>query len=220
MDAATRAHWKEARRKIPGWAGALAATRESLLTRLKDFQDHDGWQRFYDTYGGAIYGLAQRSGLSAAESEDVLQETLCSIAREMPGFRYDSARGKFKSWLFQITRRRIADQFRARARRRHEISEAAETLEQVADPQSAALEQIWDDEWRRNQLQLAVERVKAQVAPRQWQMFDLAALQKWPTEKICGLLGINRAQLYMAKMRVGRLLKAELARAEHFEPDG
>jgi hypothetical protein len=41
-------------------------------------------------------------------------------------------------------------------------------------------------------------------------MFDLAALQEWPTEQICSLLDVNRAQLYMARMRVGRLLKAEL----------
>jgi hypothetical protein len=41
-------------------------------------------------------------------------------------------------------------------------------------------------------------------------MFDLVALQHWPTERICSFLGVNRAQLYMARMRVGRLLKAEI----------
>jgi hypothetical protein len=45
-------------------------------------------------------------------------------------------------------------------------------------------------------------------------MFDLAALQAWPTDRIIALLGVNRAQLYMAKMRIGRLLKAEIQTAK------
>jgi RNA polymerase sigma-70 factor (ECF subfamily) len=55
-----------------------------------------------------------------------------------------------------------------------------------------------------------MERVKTKVSPGQWQMFDLATLQEWPTDRICTLLGVNAAQLYMARMRVGRMLKAEV----------
>src|SRR3954471_20337976 len=98
------------------WTGDLAATPASLLTRLKRSDDHDGWQRFFDTYAGVIHALAVRSGLSPAEADDALQETLLSIAKEMPDFHYDPARGSFKAWLFQISRRRIVDQFRRKAR--------------------------------------------------------------------------------------------------------
>lgn len=191
------------------WQGSLEATRQSLLTRLKRSDDQAGWQRFFDTYGGVIHGLAVRSGLSAAEADDALQETLLSVAREMPDFRYDPQRGSFKGWLFQIARRRIADQFRRRARQRrdNEIDQSWEGVPQTSvDP----LQQLWEEEWRQNQLQLAVERVKHKVAPRQWQMFDLAALQEWPAKRICDVLGVNRAQVYMARMRIGRLLKAEM----------
>src|SRR5690349_2833344 len=91
------------------WGDALAATRLSLLTRLKQCDDKDGWQRFFDTYAGVIHALAVRSGLSTTEADDALQETLLSVAREMPNFRYDPAKGSFKSWLFKIARRRIVD---------------------------------------------------------------------------------------------------------------
>jgi RNA polymerase sigma-70 factor (ECF subfamily) len=128
----------------------------------------------------------------------------------MPDFRYDPARGTFKSWLFCLVRRRIADQFRRRARVQRLQADAEIEPDEFPDPATDPLNAAWDDEWRQHQLQLAVERTKRRVAPAQWQMFDLSALQDWPTERICEVLGINRAQLYMAKMRVGRLLKAEL----------
>jgi RNA polymerase sigma factor (sigma-70 family) len=192
------------------WPSSLEATRQSLLTRLKKSEDQESWQRFFDTYAGVIHALALRSGLNQAEADDALQETMLSVAKEMPSFKYDPARGSFKAWLFLISRRRITDQFRRRLRNQRDGNDANDFMSEIADPKGDALTQLWDDEWRENQLHLAVDRVKRKVAPRQWQMFDLVALQHWSTERVCEFLGINRAQLYMARMRVGRLLKSEI----------
>jgi RNA polymerase sigma-70 factor (ECF subfamily) len=192
------------------WASSLEATRQSLLTRLRRPEDQEAWQRFFDTYAAVIHSLALRSGLSESESDDALQETLLSVSREMPQFRYDPSRGSFKGWLFQITRRRIADQFRRRVRNQRDGHDANDLIDEIPDANADALSRHWEEEWRENQLHLAVERVKRKVAARQWQMFDLVALQHWPTERVCSLLGVNRAQLYMARMRVGRLLKTEI----------
>jgi RNA polymerase sigma factor (sigma-70 family) len=209
MDPGSSIREGETRRR-PAWESALAATRQSLLTRLKQSDDHDGWQRFFDTYAGVIRALALRSGLASAEADDALQETLLSVSREMPGFRYDPAKGSFKAWLFQIARRRIVDQFRKRERQQRDGNDAEDLLARIADPTAQTLDQLWEDEWRSNQLQLAISRVKGKTSARQWQMFDLVALQNLPSRRICDLLGVNRAQLYMARMRVGRLLKTEM----------
>ncbi len=192
---------------------ALDATRLSLLGRLKDHADQEGWQRFLDTYGGLIFSLAIKGGLSPVEAEEVLQETLVSVAGEMPDFHYDRKRGSFKGWLFQITRRRIADHCRKRTRQQRLLEPMPEDLPEVADPTADALQQTWDEEWKHHCLHQAVERVKARVSPAQWQMFELAVIQECPTENICALLGVNRARVYMARMRVGRLLKEELQTA-------
>lgn len=199
------------------WHATLEATRRSLVTRLKDHGDNEGWQRFFDTYGGAIHGLCLKAGLGSAEADDALQETLVSVMKEMPGFRYDPAKGSFKGWLIQIARRRVVDQFRRRARATRTGENAVEVPEEVPDAGSDPLSRVWEEEWRINRLTLAVEQVKPKVAPRQWQMFDLATLKQWPTERVCATLGINRAQLYMARMRVGHLLRAELERLRREE---
>ncbi len=183
------------------------ATRLSLLVRMKDLGDQSGWQRFYDTYQSAIRGLARRAGLAASEADDVVQETLISVARSMPTFEYDRSKGSFKGWLFQITRRRIADHYR---RKRDSISIDLDLdLVPMADEQ---LEKQWDEEWRRSLLEQAIQSTRTLVAPAQWQMFDLIALQNWPMDRVTRLLGVNRAQVYMARMRVGNILRKEATR--------
>jgi DNA-directed RNA polymerase specialized sigma24 family protein len=91
-------------------------TRESLLSRLKDWDDQESWRRFFDTYWRLIYRAALKAGLIETEAQDVVQETLISVAQKMPGFKYEPAIDSFKGWLFYQTRLRIADQFRKRKR--------------------------------------------------------------------------------------------------------
>jgi len=41
--------------------------------------------------------VALRGGLTRAEAEDVVQETLISVAKHMPTFKYDPTIGSFKA---------------------------------------------------------------------------------------------------------------------------
>ena len=41
----------------------MLPTRQSLLSRLKNWNDHDGWKVFFDTYWKLIYKAARESGL-------------------------------------------------------------------------------------------------------------------------------------------------------------
>src|SRR5437773_1397624 len=85
----------------------LIPTRQSLLSRLKDWNDQESWRDFFETYSWLIYKTAIRAGLTEAEAQDVVQETVLSVSKSMPGFEYDASKGSFKSWLLQLTRWRI-----------------------------------------------------------------------------------------------------------------
>jgi len=210
------------------------ATRQSLLSRLKDWEDHESWRDFFDTYWRLIYGLAVKSGLTNTEAEDVVQETLLAVAKEMPDFKYDPARGSFKGWLLEITRRRIANQVRKRLKHRHaaagpQVGEATRppsgerseldqrrtaTVERVSDPNGDEMERLWDQEWRTNLLEASIVRVKKRVNAKQYQMFNLYVVMQWPMNQVKKTLGVSAAQVYMAKMRIGRLIKSEVRTLE------
>src|SRR6185369_1829817 len=94
--------------------GDPAATRSSLIGRLRDWEDAGSWQEFFDTYWKLIYSVAIRAGLAETEARDVVQETVVCIAKQMRDGGYDRTRGTFKNWLCLITRRRIIDHLRKR----------------------------------------------------------------------------------------------------------
>ena len=209
-------------------------TRQSLLSRLKDWDDQESWRDFFDTYWRLIYGLAVKSGLTNTEAQDAVQETLLAVAKEMPDFKYDPARGSFKGWLLEITRRRIANQVRRRLKHRHAAAgplvgkvtqppsgersapdqRRTATVERVPDPNSDEMERLWDQEWRTNLLEASIVRVKKRVNARQYQMFNLYVMLEWPMNQVKRTLGVSAAQVYMAKMRISRLIKNEVRTLE------
>ena len=70
--------------------------------------------------------------------------------------------------------------------------------------------QVWEREWQNNLLQAALERVKAKVSPKQFQIFYYYVLREWDAAKVLRQLGVTIAQVYLAKHRVGSALKKEL----------
>ncbi|MCL4178034.1 MAG: sigma-70 family RNA polymerase sigma factor [Verrucomicrobia bacterium] len=196
-------------------------TRRSLLSRLKNWEDQESWADFFETYWRLIYGFAVKTGLSDAEAQDVVQETVVSVAKRMRDFKYDPAAGSFKSWLLLITRRRIADYHRKRQREprggdggEESDSDRPVVVEQIADRAPAELEALWEAEWQRNLLEAAIQRVRSRVDPRQFQIFDCYVLKEWSPKEVTRVLGVSVGQVYLAKHRVSALVKKEAERIE------
>ena len=159
-----------------------------------------------------------------AEAEDAVQETVISVCKAIPDFHYDPQRGSFRGWLIKITYWRIKDQFRKRLR----AHEAMEVLQEEACVESgsgddatpaldvaevcvpADLEEIWDAEWQATLLTTALARVKRQIAPKNYQLFDANVIREWPMEKMKRVLNASAPRIYLAKQRVTAAIRREL----------
>jgi RNA polymerase sigma factor (sigma-70 family) len=209
-------------KSMPKKTDEFIPTRESLLLRLKDWEDRDSWQEFFSTYRKLIFSTALKSGLSETEAEEVLQETIISVAKTIKEFKYDRKRCTFKSWLGHLTRKRIADQFRKRSPRHAEPpphSAASDTpktpfIERVPDPSNVSLEALWEQEWKEKLLETAIAQVKREVSARQYQIFDFYTLRKMSVSEVAASLGVSAGQVYLAKHRVARLIKKAARRLE------
>jgi RNA polymerase sigma-70 factor (ECF subfamily) len=193
----------------------LLATRRSLVERLTNWQDQQHWQEFFETYWRLIYGVARKSGLTDAEAQDVVQETVITVAKNIT--KYEREVGSFSGWLLHITRWRIADQFRKRApatiqQRTRESSRATATIDRV--PDGADLRVTWDEEWQRHVFQAALDRLKRRVDARHYQIFDCLAVKLWPASRVASELGVGIAQVYLVKHRLSAQLKREVAALE------
>ena len=200
-------------------------TRESLLSRLKNQNDDESWQDFFDTYWRLIYNAALRMGLNDAEAQDVVQETVMSVLKSINGFRYDPAKGTFKGWLLHLTHWRIIDQRRKEQRESGNLGERetngqandeTDILERIPNP-TGELEAIWDEEWERNLWAAALDRVKKKVDLKQYQIFDLYVLKEWKVSEVARVMGVNAGQVYLIKHRIQNILKVEL-KGLHFKP--
>lgn len=198
----------------PGKAEAneLIPTRAALIGRLKDWRDHASWELFYETYWRFIFRVATKSGLTEAESDDVVQETMISVAKQMPHFEYDPAIGSFKAWLSNLVRWRIADQFRKRRPNEEQLSPVVEAA--LTDESDGTLFGM-ESEWETNLLEAAVYRVKHRIDPEKYQIFDTYVKKGSSPEKVAQLFGISVDQVYMAKHRITELLKKEVERIKN-----
>jgi RNA polymerase sigma-70 factor (ECF subfamily) len=196
----------------------LIPTRQSLLSRLKDWNDQESWKVFFDTYWKLIYRTALKAGLSDAEAQDVVQETVISVSRSIPNFRYDPEKGSFNSWLLKVTTRRIADQLQKRgpvAKRAGTAtgtSTGTSTIDRIPDPAASGLEELWDEEWEQNLIDAATQRVKNRVDAKHYQIFDCYAVKQWPISRVAQTFKVNRAKVYVIKHRVSRMIKNEIQR--------
>jgi RNA polymerase sigma factor (sigma-70 family) len=195
---------------------SLIPTRASLLHRLQNAHDDESWRDFFDTYWRLIYNSATKAGLTDAEAQDVVQETVLSAWKNLPNFKYDTSVGSFKGWLLQLTNWRISDCVRNRPEEVQAPVTGRETeigtrpIERAADPRGFDLQTVWDEEFEMNLLEVAMERAKVKVDPKDYQIFDLYGLKEWPAAKVAETLGVTRARVYLAKHRVGRLIKKAL----------
>ena len=195
-------------------------TRYTLLSRLEDWDDQDSWKVFFDTYWRLIYSVAIKSGLTETEAQDVVQETIISVAKDIHKFKRDRALGSFKGWLRNVTRWRIADQLRKRTRAWSEddskTSDGAPRLEvsEIPDPAGDDTESVWEEEWQANLLGAALEKIKHSVQEEHYQIFDLYVIKQWPARKVARALGTNIGLVYLVKYRVSALLKKEVRRLE------
>jgi RNA polymerase sigma factor (sigma-70 family) len=198
----------------------IIPTRYSLLSRLQNWDDQESWRDFFDTYWRLIYGVAVNSGLSETEAQDVVQETVICVAKDIQKFKRDRSKGSFKGWLRNLTRWRIRDQLRKRMPGQVEAGEPSEDepadigLENIAGAASSSLEELWEKEWQENLFDAAIDRVKRRVKEEQFQMFDLYVVKKWPVAKVAQTLRVSVGQVYLAKHRVGGLIKKEIQRLE------
>ena len=185
-------------------------TRHSLLSRLKECDDQQGWREFFDRYWRLIYGFARKAGMKDPDAQDIVQEVMLSVSKSLPDYRRQKG-GSFKGWLLTIVRRRMADHWRSRLPK-DRVNVPLPEQESALPGDDQALERIWQEEWEGRLLETAAQRVQQRIGARNYLIFDMTVRQQTPLRDVCRSLGVSAAQVYLAKHRVGRLMKSEIAK--------
>lgn len=80
-------------------------TSYTLLQRACDLGDDQAWEEFVQHYRRFILYILHRMGVAERDVEDLSQQILVALTRDLPG--YDSSRTRFRTWLSVVIRRGV-----------------------------------------------------------------------------------------------------------------
>jgi RNA polymerase sigma factor (sigma-70 family) len=195
-------------------------TNWPLIGRIQNPDDAKSWHDFDEQYRGLIFRIAKREGLRDAEAEDVVQETMASVAKNIKNFEADPRRGSFRSWLLQMARWRIQDQRQKRlpssspTQRSENNSATTATVERIPDPQPVNFWEADESAWHELLIQRALPALQIAVNPRDYQIFHLLQIENKTVTEVAQMVDCNRAQIYLIKHRVGKALSRIVKKME------
>jgi RNA polymerase sigma-70 factor (ECF subfamily) len=184
-------------------------TSVSLLERLRTEPDGAAWRQFDDLYRPLIRRWLSRDPSLRDEAEDLVQEVLTVLVRELPHFRRDRD-GAFRSWLRTITWNRLQAFWQSRRHRPQTLGgdSHGSILSQLEDPLSGLSGQ-WDEEHDRHVVRRLLERVEPLFEATTLQAFRRTVFDGAKAADVAEELGISVNAVLLAKSRVLKQLRQE-----------
>ncbi len=199
-----------------------SVTSVTLLARIQDVGDNSAWVDFVDRYAPQIFSWCQRFRLQDSDSADVTQEVLCKLVQKMRSFQYDPARGRFRGWLKTVTSNTVRDFVASRKRRAQAIGgdDGPSWLDQLQDEKATnELVDRIEAAYQSELLEMAERTIELRVQPHTWQAYRLAACEQVGAIDVARQLEISVSDVYVAKSRVIKLLRQEVARLQSLARD-
>lgn len=182
-------------------------THITLLHRLAEGSDAAAWRDFCARYEALIRRVAHLHGLGRADGDDVLQDVLLAMAKALPSFEYDPAKGRFRSYLKTVTLRTIYRRLRQNPR----AMPLQSSGDAAPEADEAGAERIWEAEWRQHHLRLALSAMRAELSERDMAVFEDCVYSTKETNDIAAEHQTSAANVYQIKSRGLRRLGAIIA---------
>jgi RNA polymerase sigma-70 factor (ECF subfamily) len=186
----------------------MLRTSTSLLQRLQQRPNQEqAWARFVDLYTPLLLAWARKAGLSPEDAADHVQEIFAHLVRKLPEFRYDPRKGSFRGWLRTI----LVNKLRDRLRRQPPVAApvAGAALAGLSDP--APPDPFTEQEHNQYLVRRALELMQGEFAVATRQAFWEFVVNDRPAGEVARQLGMTENAVYLAKLRVLRRLRQELA---------
>jgi RNA polymerase sigma-70 factor, ECF subfamily len=183
----------------------MHTTPITLLERLRDAPDAQAWERLLQLYAPLLYFWALRAGESAHDAADLVQDVLVVLVKTLPGFRYDADKS-FRNWLRTVTLNKL----RERKRRLRGVGQVA--LQDVPEPEVPDdVDRFWDEEYRKQLEGRALQLMQSDFEPTTWKACWQSVVEERSAAEVARELGISENAVYLARCRVLRRLRKELA---------
>jgi RNA polymerase sigma-70 factor (ECF subfamily) len=184
----------------------MNTTPVSLLERLRQPGEQDAWERFVELYTPLLYSWAHDAGLQEADAADLVQDVFLTLLRKMPEFVYDPHRS-FRSWLRTVTFNRWRDNRKQRGKQ--PLPTDGEALADVPGQDTGT--DFWEVEYRGHLVGRALQVMRSEFQATTWQACWEFVVGGKSAAQVAAELGLSENAVFIAKYRVLRRLRQELA---------
>jgi RNA polymerase sigma-70 factor (ECF subfamily) len=187
----------------------MNSTRMSLLLRAQGGEEV-AWRRIVDLYQPLIHGWLVRRGVRQQEADDLTQDVLAKVVKELARFEHSGRAGAFRSWLRTITVNRAREFWRAGKGRAAAAGGDVflKWVEQLEDADSD-LSHSWDEEHDRHIVRRLLALMEEEFTPATVQAFRRLTFDGASGQAVAAELGMSVAAVYGAKSRVLQRLRRE-----------
>ena len=190
-------------------------TKQTLIMRAQNQDDNHAWNDFVSYYQPFIMVILNYSGIKKSDQDDLCQDILIKLWKNLQKFSYDPERGKFRSWLKTIIRNSSIDFYRKKKKiqdlEARSLDNSLDSVETSSDISEEELDKIIDKEWRTHVTKLAMERVEKAFSGNAVEVFKMA-LDEVPTKEISSRLEIAESSVHKLRKRVEEKLVLEIRR--------
>src|SRR5687767_1938398 len=183
----------------------MAATSISLLLRVRDPRDREGWARFVDLYAPLLFHWAKKCGLQQADAADLVQEVLSLLVQKLGQFDYDRE-GSFRGWLRTV----LMHKWQERHRKKVEAGWPEGSGSGLDPAVSDNVAVLAETEYREHLVHRALELMQAEFQPTTWKACWEFVVNGRSAAEVAAQLGTTVDVVYAAKSRVMRRLREEL----------
>jgi RNA polymerase sigma-70 factor (ECF subfamily) len=189
----------------------MSETSLSLLDRLRLQPDDESWRRLVDLYTPLIRGWLHRLSVPPADVDDLTQEVMTVLVRELPQFKHSQQRGAFRHWLRTVAVNRLRALWRARQTRPLGTGDRdlLKGLDDWEDP-NGGMSRLWDQQHDQYVARRLMELVEPQFEPATWQAFRRVVLDGCKAAQVAAELDMSVNAVLLSKSRVLSRLRQEL----------
>lgn len=185
-------------------------TPRSLLEQLRRHPSDMAWKRLVALYTPLLQCWLRRYGIPSGDVEDLVQEVMAVLIRDLSAFQHNQQRGAFRCWLRTIMVHRVRGYRRSRQMRAQAAGGSGSALlEEIADPASDP-DRRWEQEHDQFLIRRALELMQPELTTSTWQAFRRQALEGAKPAVVAAELGMSVNAVVLAKYRVMRRLRQYL----------
>lgn len=180
----------------------MHSTHLSLIARVRDSADQKSWAEFTELYKPLLMSYVRKKGLRDHDAEDVVQNVLIQLLHRLQQFELDHTRGRFRTFLWQVTNFAVIDWLRRKKGRELAEQNMAAELRTFEDAATRAPDVDWVHEERQRIVAFAIEQAQRDSQPRTWQCFELHILKGTPAAQVARTLGFTTNAVYVNASRI------------------